>query len=161
MGFGLGYGLGLRNQLAFGRGLPYTIKNKLLFLGNYSAIADGKMPNTLGSDWITVAGVSGSETYTCPNTASYIAADADYVWFDNSAVIKSPTTEILIGANFQRTLIKYSDFSDGKVDVLAIMKAGSVFDEHELIVVHNYFKLSLFWSGLLHPNGHLKYNRMI
>ena len=47
------------------------IEVKMLFWGMYSEISGGQMPNKVSgsSDFLTVTGVTGSETYQCPDTA--------------------------------------------------------------------------------------------
>jgi len=76
---------------------------EVLFFGLYSEISGGQMPNkvTGSSDYLTVAGAAGSETYQAPNTAPYIAADTDYIWFKTDESQRTVTTAELIGYDYR------------------------------------------------------------
>lgn len=160
MSLGVNLGIGLTNQLAFGRGLPYTIKNKLLFLGNYSSIVDGKMPNALGSDWLTVNGVAGSETYQCPNTPEYKSADKDLYWFDFSGA-RAVTSSDMVSYDLNRTFIYYNGSSPFNIISIAIAKQDAIFTQEELDTITKYFHLSIFWSGGIEIYGEIKNNAIL
>lgn len=137
-----------------------SLKSKLLFYGLYSEIADGKMPNKVGSDWLTVSGVAGSETYQCPNTASYIAADTDFIWFKTDATQRTTTTAELVGYDLQRTPIKYDDATPYQVREIAIIKSGETLTEAERNNLFKMFWLPVFWDNALNAFGHVKENRI-
>jgi len=140
-------------------GLSATIQAKLLFWGKYSAISDNKMLNLLGDDWLTVAGSAGSETYQCPNNEAYIDVDKDFLWFKTDESQRTVTTNELIGYDFERTLIKYDYASPFSIKEIAILKKDAVLTSNEILDIHKYFMLSIFWSGNFNINGILKGNR--
>lgn len=132
---------------------------KFLFFGKYADIADGKLQNEVGEDWLTVTGSAGSETYQCPNTAQYIAADTDLIWFNIAGIQRTTTTAELVGNDLQRTPIKYDDSTPYQIRVIGILKSGEVLTEAELNELHTYFALPIYWSGTLNEYGVLKGNR--
>jgi len=142
-------------------GLSQAVKNKLLFLGNYADISNSQLPNTLGSDYLTVSGDAGSETYQCPNTSAYTAADTEYLWFNGDGSQRDVTTAELIGHDFTDTLVKYVSGSPYTIQIIAIIKDGETFTEAELDEVHSYFDLSIFWSGTFSDSGVTKDNRRL
>lgn len=159
MGLGLSYSMGLTLGSGGGGGLPSSIKSKLLFLGYYSQISGGKMPNTLGNDWLTVSGSAGSETYQAPNTSTYRSADSDELWMNWAYENRTVTTAELIGYDFSRTLVHYLDNSPNSIVAIAIIKSGETLTESEINEVHKYFRLSIYWSGTPNAYGYLKSNR--
>jgi len=139
--------------------LPNSLKSKFLFLGNYSSITGGKLYNTLGIDYLTVSGSVGNETYQCPNTTPYINADIDYIWFNSDTSQRTTSTIELISYDFSSTLIKYNDVTPYSIRIICIVKSGEVLTTSEVNIIHNYFQLSIFWSGVTNFNGHIKGNR--
>jgi len=87
---------------------------EVLFFAETKNIADGKLYNqkTGATDYLTVGGSVGSYTFQCPNTAAYIAADTDYIWFRTTGAQRTVTEAELIGYDFVRSIIKYEDVSD-------------------------------------------------
>lgn len=157
-----GIGLGIspmfkRNSFSFSS--YWTTQPEVLFFGLYSEIADGKMPNKVegSTDWLTVAGAAGSETYQCPNTAPYIAADTDYIWFKTDVSQRTVTTAELVGYDLPRTPVKYDNISPNSIK--AIMILSSDITGTKLDKLHEEFELSLFWSGVENINGFVKSNR--
>jgi len=155
-------GIGIRQIFQQGAllKLPQWLKDKFLFLGDYSAISGGKMPNKVGSDWLTVSGSAGLETFQCPNTAPYIAADTDFIWFNTSATNRTVTTAELIGYDLQRTPVKYDDTTPYQIRMIAIIKSGETFTQPQLNDLFKWFQLSIFWNNSLNANGHVKGNRI-
>jgi len=139
--------------------IPTSVKNKFLFIGYYSHISNGKMPNILGTDYLTVAGSAGSETYQCPNNATYITADSDKLWFNPT--LQTVTTANLIGYDFLRTIVKYDDDSPYTIRWIGILKATSTFTQSELNNLFRYFRLSVWWNNSLNAYGRVKENRGI
>lgn len=133
--------------------------NKLLFYGLYSEISDGKMPNKIGSDWLTVSGSVGSETYQCPNATPYIDADTDYIWFNTNGDQRIVSTSELIGYDLQRTPVKYDNSTPYQIRAIAIIKSGETLTESEKNIIFKYFELPVFWDGLLNIYGRIKGNR--
>lgn len=132
---------------------------KFLYLGYYENISGGQMPNELGVDYLTVDGVAGSETYTCPDNATYKVADEDYIWANTGDVIRNVTTEELIGYDFDRTLVWYGDTSPNAIVAIAILKSGETLTETESNIMRTVFHLSIWWDGTLSEYGNLKSNR--
>jgi hypothetical protein len=139
-----------------GGSIPFS---KLLFWGKYSEIADGKMPNKLGSDWLTVSGIAGSETYICPDTLDYKNADDDELWSKWSYEIRTVTTAELIGYDFSRTIVKYLDDAPNTIEEIMIVKSGEVLSTSDINALHKAMRLSIFWSGSPNIYGYLKSNR--
>jgi hypothetical protein len=131
----------------------------LLFWGAVSEISGGHMPNkvTGATDYLTVAG--SPATYQVPNTAPYIAADTDYIWFQINENRRTATTAELIGYDFSKTFVKYLDTSPYTISEIAILKSGETLTASELIDVYKYFHLSAWWDGTLNLDGCIKQNR--
>jgi hypothetical protein len=119
--------------------------SKLLFWGKYSQISGGHMPNlvTGKSDYLTVAGSIGSETYQTPQTDDYMSADNDLIWYNSGWQIV--TTANLIGYDFTRTLVKYDDTNPYQIREIAILKANAILSTSEENYARDYFALSLWW----------------
>lgn len=139
--------------------IPASLSDKFLFLGQYSKITGGQMPNLVGDDYLTVTGDAGSEVYKCPNTAAYIAADTDYIWFGVSGTQRNTSTAELTGYDLQRTPVKYADETPYVIDLIGILKAGEVLSEGELNDLHTFMSLPLYWIGTINDFGVLKGNR--
>lgn len=161
---GLGTAVGI--AIGFNRGGSqrwesyWANQPEVLFFGLYSEISGGQMPNkvTGSSDFLTVAGVPGSETYQCPNTAPYIAADTDYIWFKTDASQRTVTTAELIGYDLQRTPVKYEDDSPNEIVAIIILNAAVVGTKRD-----NLFRdmwLPILWDNNLNGYGHIKDNRL-
>lgn len=146
------------------RGQPWSsywaTQSEVLFLGLYSEIADGKMPNkvTGATDYITVAGAVGSETYTVPNTAPYITADTDYVWFKTDGTQRTVTTAELIGYDLQRTPVKYEDDAPNTIVAIIILNSSVTGIKRDRLFRDMW--LPLLWDNDLNANGHIKSNRI-
>jgi hypothetical protein len=139
-------------------GLPESLDGKFLFLGHYSNISGGEMPNILGADSLTVSGDVGSETYQCPNTQEYINADTDGIWF----IYEEPqntTTANLIGYDFGRTIVKYNNDSPSSIETIGILKADETLTSDEENELHSFFNLPVYWSGAFNEYGRIKSNR--
>lgn len=151
---------GILQQGALLNQIQPSLKAKLLFYGFYSDIIDGKMFNKLGSDWLTVAGNAGSETYQCPNTDPYIAADTDHIWFKTDESQRSTTTSELVSYDLQRTPVKYDDATPYQIRMIAIIKAGEIFTASERDSLFKWFELPILWDNSLNQFGHVKGNRV-
>jgi len=136
--------------------LPTILKDKFLFFGQTKKISDGKLMNELGTDWLTV----NDGNYQCPNTAPYIAADTDKIWFQVDDVQRIVSTAELIGYDFKRTPIKYDDNEPHTIRYIAIMKADAVFTADELNVLFKVFELPIEWNNDTNGFGHIKANRI-
>jgi hypothetical protein len=147
--------------LAYSLAEPYWAtywanQSEVLFIGLYSDISGGQMPNRKSgsSDYLTVAGAVGSETYQCPNTAPYIAADTDYIWFKTDVSQRTTTTAELIGYDFTRTIVKYANASPHAIEAIMILSSDYVTDK-----MRDDFMLSIWWDNTLSAHGNLKGNR--
>lgn len=139
----------------------WSHQSEVLFFGLYSEIADGKMPNKVigATDYLTVAGVAGSETYQCPNTAAYIAADTDYIWFKTDETQRTTTTAELIGYDLQRTPIYYLDDAPNSIIAIMILKSGETLSVTKIDKLHKDFHLPIMWDNAWNDNGREKSNR--
>lgn len=137
----------------------WSQQTEVLFFGLYSDISGGQMPNkvTGSTDYLTVAGVAGSETYQCPNTADYIAADVDNIWFDAGQDQRTVTTAELIGYDLQGTPVKYGNTSPNSIIAIIILSSAVTGTQRD-----NLFKdmwLSPWWDDSFNVNGIIKDNR--
>ena len=132
-----------------------------LFFAEVSKVSDGKLYNQMrgSSDYLTVAGAAGSYTFQCPNTADYIAADYDYLWFQIDTSQRTVTEAELIGYDFQATPIKYDDADPYTLRWIAIRKSGVTFAGTDKIKLYQSFYLPILWDGTLNAYGHIKGNR--
>jgi hypothetical protein len=154
--------IGLRSSVIGGSEINWAAQPEVLFYGLYSEISGGRMPNKVlgATDYLTVTGVAGSENYQCPNTAAYIAADTDYIWFKTDASQRTTTTAELVGYDLPRTPVKYDDTSPYQIRAIMILKAGMNFST----VVYNKLYWD-FWLPILRDNvinryGRIKENRL-
>jgi hypothetical protein len=132
---------------------------EVLFFGLYSEISGGQMPNkvTGATDYLTVAGAAGSETYQCPNTAAYIAADTDNLWFKWNFEQRTVTTAELIGYDFSNTPVRYGDAAPNSIEAIIIL--STVPSGAQLDRLFRDMKLPIYWNGVPNVNGYLKSNR--
>jgi hypothetical protein len=114
------------------------------------------MPNkvTGATDFLTVAGVAGSETYQAPDTAPYQTADTDYIWFKTDVSQRTTTTAELIGYDFTRTIVKYANTAPYAIEAIMILKS-----DVDTSRMRDDFDLSIWWSNVLSEHGNLKGNR--
>ena len=132
---------------------------EVLFFGLYSDIADGQMPNRKSgsSDYLTVAGTEGSETYQCPNTASYITADRDFIWFDGVGNQRAVTTAELVGYDLQRSPVKYEDILPNAIVAIIILNSNCSGTQRDKMFTDMW--LPIMWDNSLNAYGHVKDNR--
>lgn len=140
----------------------WTHQPEVLFFGLYSEISGGQMPNKVdgGATYLTVAGSAGSETYQCPNTAAYIAADTDYIWFKTDATQRTTTTAELIGYDFPRTPVKYEDDAPYAIVAIMILKSGETITGTKLNKLFQDMWLHTLWDNNLNAYGHIKGNKL-
>jgi hypothetical protein len=138
---------------------PLKISSKVLFWGKVSEVTGGQMPNKItgATDFISVSG--SPATYQVPNTAPYIAADTDYIWFKSDATQRTITTAELIGYDFVKTLVKYDSVSSYVIREIVILKAGETLTVAEMNLMRDYMQLSIWWDNTLSEYGELKGNR--
>lgn len=134
---------------------------EVLFFGLYSDIADGKMPNRVdgGATYLTVAGSAGSETFQAPNTAAYIDADMDYIWFRTDESQRIVTIAELIGYDLQRTPVKFNDDAPNAIVAIMILKSGEVISGTKRDKMFTDMWLPIMWDNLWNDFGHSKSNR--
>ena len=138
----------------------WATQPEVLFFGLYSEITGGHMPNKVAgaTDFLTVAGVAGAETYQCPNTAPYIAADTDNVWFRVDTGQRTVTTFELVGYDLQRTPVKYEDDAPNEIIAIIILSADVTGTKRDRLFTDMW--LPLLWDNNLNANGHIKSNRV-
>lgn len=163
MGLTIGHGLGIPFSKPKLWSSYWASQPEVLFFGLYSEISAGKMPNkvTGATDFLTVDGSAGSETYQCPNTAAYIAADTDYIWFKTDTTQRTTTTAELIGYDLQKTPIYYLDDAPNSIVAILILKAGEVLSATKMDKLHADFRLPILWDGVWSDLGYAKSNRPI
>ncbi len=132
-------------------------RSEALFFAETKNIADGKLYNQKNgaTDYLTVGGVAGSYTFQAPNTAPYIAADTDYIWFKQILhTQRTTTTAELIGYDFTRTIIKYADADPYTIEAIMILS-----EDYDTQKMRNDFHLSIWWDNTLSEYGNVKGNR--
>ena len=160
MGLSTGIGIGIQFSRGGAGGQDWesywVSQPEVLFFGLYSEISSGQMPNKVAgsSDYLTIAGAVGSETYQCPNTAPYITADTDRIWFNTDVIQRVPTTAELVGYDFTRTIVKYANASPHAIEAIMILSSDYVTDK-----MRDDFMLSIWWDNTLSAHGNLKGNR--
>jgi hypothetical protein len=144
-----------------GGGLLPSVLAKALYYSKISDIVGGEMPNlvTGATDFITVGGSAGSYTFQVPNTAPYIAADTDYIWFKTDASQRTTTEAELVGYDLPRTPVKYDSTSPYAIREILILKAGETLTTAEENNVRDVMWLSYWWSNVLSLHGQTKGNR--
>lgn len=136
---------------------------EFLFLADTSTIVNGKLYNIVAgreSEYITVAGVPGMETYTCPDTQDYRDADSDQIWFLYERQ-RSPDKKELVCYDFKRTFIKYDDENPNDIRVIGIVNKDAILDDDKKQELIKTFELPIYWDFYLSQNGHLKNKSMI
>jgi len=133
----------------------------LLFFGQIKNISSGKLYNEMSgsSDYLTVTGTAGSYTFQCPNTADYIAADTDYIWFDSLGTQRTVDESDLVSYDLPRTPVKYDNDTPYSIRWIAILKSSVTLTEIQTNKLEDSFELSLFWSGTSSDYGRTKGNR--
>jgi len=136
----------------------WASRSEVLFFGEVSKITDGKLYNQKSgaTDYLTVGGAAGSYTFQCPNTAPYIAADTDKIWFSFEGIQRVPTEAELISYDFTRSIIKYGNTAPNSIE--AIMILSSDVDTNKM---RDDFNLSIWWDDTLSFHGSTKDNRGI
>lgn len=136
----------------------WELQPDVLFFGEVSKITDNKLYNqkTGATDYLTVGGSVGTYTFECPNTAPYIAADTDFIWFKTDESQRTTTEAELIGYDFTRTIVKYEDESDYSIEAIMILSSNI-----DTAKMRNNFHLSVWWSNVLSAYGNVKGNRGI
>ena len=163
MGTAVGIGIGIgRKRKNWSR--YWATQSEVLFFGEISKITDGKLYNQKSgaTDYLTVTGSAGSYTFQCPNTAPYITADTDYIWFKTDETPRSTTEAELITYDFTRTIVKYGDVSPNSLEVIMILSSTLVTDSVKENRMRNDFKLSVWWNGITCSDyGKTKDNRSV
>lgn len=159
-------GFGNIQNIFNGTGSRYWTPQKLtkwLYGGKPSEVVGGQMPNKVvgSSDYLTVAGSSGSETFQTPNTSPYSSADADTLWCDGFGAFRTVTTVELKGYDFTKTFVKFGDTTPNAIEEVWILKAGETLTADELLNCYTYFHLPVYWSGSWVDEGYLKDNRTL
>lgn len=159
----LGLGMGMGSRIGRKRKSWWANQTEVLFFGEISKIRDGKLYNqkTGATDYLIVGGSVGNYTFQCPNTADYIAADTDHIWFKSDGSIRAHATYTseLIGYDLQSTPVKYDDVSPNTIRKILILKSN--LSEVNLHKLYKDFRLPVFWNGTYKDIGYLKSNRTI
>jgi hypothetical protein len=146
------------NNVAF---TPQYLADKLLFWGTVADIAAGEMANKItgATDALTVGGSAGTFTFQCPDTAPYIAADTDYIWFKTDETLRTTTEAELVGYDFPRTLVKYDNTTPYAIREIIVLLAGETLTTAEENLLRDYMELSIWWSDVSSDHGVTKGNR--
>jgi len=149
--------------------LSSALLAKFLFLW-VGSTSGNQLLNALASDYISIAGkdfatdyipATSSATFTIPNTADYVNADDDNLWFDSGGSLRSVTVAELIGYDFNRTFVMYADDTPYHIYAIGLLADGETLTESDWNELHAFFNLSIFYTGTLNLYGHLKANRTI
>ena len=136
-------------------------QDEVLFFAETKDIADGKLYNKKSgsSDYLTVTGAAGSYTFQCPDTAAYIAADTDYIWFEDDETPRETTEEELITYDFTRTIVKYDNTTPYTSRAIMILSSTLVSNSAKENKMRTDFWLSRWWDNTLSLYGYAKENR--
>ncbi len=158
IGIGIGIGRMTKNWSRY-----WATQSEVLFFGEISKIIDGKLYNQKSGtiDYMTVGGTTGSYTFQCPNTAPYITADTDYIWFKPDETRRIVTTAELIGYDLQRTPVKYDDNEPYAIRAIMILKVGESLTSVERDRLFRDFWLQPYWDNSENDYGHIKGNRTL
>jgi hypothetical protein len=115
----------------------------------------GNLVGMIKGDTLTVGGSVGSYTFQVPNTAPYQARDEDFIWFKTSEIQRTTTEAELVGYDFAKTIVKYSDVAPYTIEYIGILDTGQSVNDR----MYSDFHLSRWWSGTLNLNGYSKGNR--
>lgn len=152
--------------------LMESVFPKLLYLWESQFDSEDNLLSELSSDDITVIDKDFSSVFipdesnlaarfNTPDNDAYENADEDYLWFNSGGTLRDVSVEELYGYDFNRTLVDFDDNSPHDVHAIAILKSGETLTPSEVNAVHQYFGLSIFWSGTLNAYGILKANRTL
>jgi hypothetical protein len=148
-------------------GLSADLLAKFLYLwtGKYNG---DNLLSDLSSDEITVTSKdwtsryidsSSSSTFAVPIGTTYLNADgSDDFWYNISDVRQQRTLADLIGYDPQRTFIKYADFDPFHVYAIGILKTGETLTDDDKNKLSHFFKLHMFYFGVLNDHGYMKDN---
>lgn len=136
--------------------------NLLLFFGQIKNITGGRLYNevTGATDYLTVAGAVGSYTFQCPNDATYIAADTDYIWFKTDTTQRTTTEAELVTYDLQRTPVKFDDNAPYTIRWIAILKSTTTLTSTQRDNLFKGFDLPILWDNNYNDYGHLKESRI-
>jgi hypothetical protein len=145
-----------RNKTLFFAGDNTNIENLIINVSGELRIYNQKLGAT---DYLIVEGTAGARTFRCPNTAAYIAADTDYIWFRTNGSQRSVSTAELKGYDLPRTPVKYLDDAPNTLQYLLILSDNLT--DSEKTKLHKDFRLPIYWDGVYSDIGYLKSNRTI
>lgn len=143
------------------KGLAFSsaMLDLFLFYGKMSDVVGGEMPNIVGSDVIVVGGTAGSETFQCPSTAAYIAADTEYLWFTDAEVQRTVSFAEATGYDTQRTVFKYDSYDPYTIREILILKPTTTLTDAEINKIMAVMHLNPWWTGTWRDYGSIKENR--
>lgn len=164
-------------------GVGFTLNKKRNLLELISSLIAGKMSvlwlgevdgnyliNSEGDNDILITGkdftesyipATSSATFSLPDVASLKSDDEDNLWYSAGGDIQQLTVNDLISEDYERTVVKYSNFSPYNIYWIGLIKSGETFTNAELNLLHYYFELWILWSGFLVSKGKLKGNRLL
>jgi hypothetical protein len=117
----------------------------------------GSLVGLKRGDILTVGGSVGSYTFQVPNTTPYQTRDTDYIWFQNGGNQRTVTNAEIIGYDFPRTIVYYSDTSPYTIEYIGILDTGQSVNNK----MRDDFHLSIWWDNTLSLHGARKVNRTI
>jgi uncharacterized protein (TIGR02145 family) len=121
---------------------------------------DGRAITIVGKDFTTgYIPATSAATFRLDDDVDFITDDEDNLWFTGASQ-NDVTVADMIGANYTRTLIKYSDTAPYDITEIAILKSGVTPTAEEMALLYETFHLSIFWSGVLSGQGYIKGNRI-
>lgn len=105
---------------------------------------------------------AGSEaTFSLPDVAGLKVDDEDNLWFDESGNVLQLTVTDLVGQDYTRTLVKYSNFEPYNIDWIGVLKSTANPTTDQWNQLYRYFQLWFLREGTIHDYGVLKENRTL
>ena len=159
--------IGIATAIPFGSGLDWIAywaaqDEDLFFSDDIDLLPDVCVDEPLynkrngATDYLVVNGTRGSYTFQCPDTAPYIAADTDRVWFSTDIDVRTATEAELIGYDYTRTIVKYLDIAPYTLEAIMILSS-----DVDTAKMRDDFHLSVWWNNTLSASGYVKQNRPI
>jgi len=121
---------------------------------------NGNNVTITGKDFATsYIPATSAAIFDCPNNATFIADDTDFLWINRNEESRGVEVSELIGYDFARTIVWYDDDAPHHIRAIGILKSTVSLTEAQINKLHTDFRLPLFWSGVENVNGFIKANR--
>jgi hypothetical protein len=148
--------------------IPSELQDKfsVLWLGsvvgdNLIDIISGQNIVITGKDFVTTyIPPTSTATFSLPNVAGLKTDDNfDGAWYTDAGAVKQIPVSYFINNDYSRTLVKYANEAPYNVEWIGLLKNDATISSEELDLLHEYFQLHYFWTGVFNDSGVMKDNR--